>query len=651
MKYSGKTIAELETLAKSAGSDVFTLAAIKEELLRRKYRRDQKQQGEKRQARELRTSLSAEIGRILSASPERLDDFFSANDHVNVEVTSADQSTIVIQATRDQLIASLKSVFLIRIQHRGRWIAVDDYQPPTKTSNSVETRTLRPHNAQVVNRQQVIAPDLQIRTLLAPVKQLPSLTSEQQLATELFRTKDSLKINAFAGTGKTTTLMALAGSTSRSGLYLAFNRAIVNESKEKFPSNVQCDTTHALAFRSIRKQYKNPKKLTEHANAKRIVTDLDIPAIESVVHLEPYLVACLILATIKRFTLSRARSVREVKLPLWGVLSTIRDDSPMFQDLSEQVHTQAERVWAKMCSPQSTLPLGHDGYLKLWAMTSPKLQCDFLLVDEAQDTNDVLLDVFEKQSSQMVYVGDKYQQIYEWRGAVNALDKISTVNSCDLRQSFRFGPQIATVANKILAKLKATKHVIGSSQLNSILCNVDLPDVIIGRTNSGILTSVADLYGRGVKVYVEGGIGELKRLVGAIYDLEKFGSSTAPEFFGFHRWDEIVKYSETEAGKDLVSFVSLVNSLGKGKLWKIIASCEQSPDTANVTVSTAHRAKGREWNSVRLLNDFVAPETDESGNMKPLSDEDHRILYVAATRAKRQLDLGETASKYLGIHR
>jgi hypothetical protein len=26
----------------------------------------------------------------------------------------------------------------------------------------------------------------------------------------------------------------------------------------------------------------------------------------------------------------------------------------------------------------------------------------------------------------MIYVGDKYQQIYEWRGAVNAMEKIET---------------------------------------------------------------------------------------------------------------------------------------------------------------------------------------------------------------------------------
>ncbi|MDH2406059.1 UvrD-helicase domain-containing protein [Bradyrhizobium sp. SSUT18] len=72
------------------------------------------------------------------------------------------------------------------------------------------------------------------------------------------------------------------------------------------------------------------------------------------------------------------------------------------------------------------MPLGHDGYLKLWALSSHAIAADFILLDEAQDTNPVVLDVLRKQPAQMIYVGDKYQQIYEWRGAVNAMEKIET---------------------------------------------------------------------------------------------------------------------------------------------------------------------------------------------------------------------------------
>jgi superfamily I DNA/RNA helicase len=54
-------------------------------------------------------------------------------------------------------------------------------------------------------------------------------------------------------------------------------------------------------------------------------------------------------------------------------------------------------------------------------------------------------------------------------------------------------------------------------------------------------------------------------------------------------------------------------------------------EDADVTVSTAHKAKGREWDAVQLAGDF--PEPEKQG------DEELRLLYVACTRAKRELDI------------
>lgn len=67
---------------------------------------------------------------------------------------------------------------------------------------------------------------------------------------------------------------------------------------------------------------------------------------------------------------------------------------------------------------------------------------------------------------------------------------------------------------------------------------------------------------------------------------------------------------------------------------------------AEITVSTAHKAKGREWSSVRIGEDFTPPagqeETDENGTPLPgdIDDAEARLAYVAITRARHQLDLG-----------
>src|SRR5207245_1122854 len=69
-------------------------------------------------------------------------------------------------------------------------------------------------------------------------------------------------------------------------------------------------------------------------------------------------------------------------------------------------------------------------------------------------------------------------------------------------------------------------------------------------------------------------------------------------------------------------------------------------DSAQVTVSTAHRAKGREWSSVRIADDFTGPddldERDEDGTPLPgpVNLDEARLAYVAVTRARSQLDIG-----------
>ncbi|MEY9988519.1 superfamily I DNA/RNA helicase [Streptomyces sp. V4I8] len=66
--------------------------------------------------------------------------------------------------------------------------------------------------------------------------------------------------------------------------------------------------------------------------------------------------------------------------------------------------------------------------------------------------------------------------------------------------------------------------------------------------------------------------------------------------------------------------------------------------TAQVAVSTVHKAKGREWSHVRIAPDFSPPpETDvlEAAGRPipgPVNEAEARLAYVAVTRARRHLD-------------
>ena len=77
-----------------------------------------------------------------------------------------------------------------------------------------------------------------------------SLTTEQEkVVSTNVSLRQALKVVAFAGTGKTSTLYAYAKARPRETfLYLAFNKAIADEGRRKFPRNVECRTSHSLAF-------------------------------------------------------------------------------------------------------------------------------------------------------------------------------------------------------------------------------------------------------------------------------------------------------------------------------------------------------------------------------------------------------------------
>lgn len=71
-----------------------------------------------------------------------------------------------------------------------------------------------------------------------------------------------------------------------------------------------------------------------------------------------------------------------------------------------------------------------------------------------------------------------------------------------------------------------------------------------------------------------------------------------------------------------------------------IGTDPESKDNEKVTLSTIHSAKGLEWHSVFILsmNDGYIPSSRALGNEKEI-EEERRLLYVACTRAKRNLYL------------
>ncbi len=459
-------------------------------------------------------------------------------------------------------------------------------------------------------------------------------TSEQEIAVDIFIARKNMKVSAFAGTGKTSTLRFLSATANKErGLYLAFNRAISKEAKSVFNPKTDCRTTHSAALQQIRGQYAfSNKKLYADIGPKQLASVFELELYDAgVMSLEPDMMAHLILSTVRRFCQSGDDRISAKHAHLAGRALGLSDESKA--DLQELILHYAEQLWDEKSSEKSEMPLGHDGYLKLWSLSKPKLAYSFILLDEAQDTNPAVLSVLKAQSTQVIYVGDKHQQIYEWRGAENAMETIDAAEDAFLTTSFRFGPPLAAVATKILHALGETKRLEGNPNVETEILSEGAARAILTRTNAMLFREIVDALDNDRKPHIVGGTEEMKALLHDVDKLQKGVPGSLPEFFGFTNWRQVVEYAQRPEGESLNQFVNLVEQMGRGALWRAVLSVEPDESKADVAISTAHKAKGREWESVRLSEDFSSAEND-SGKI-PYSEA--RLFYVALTRAKNRL--------------
>jgi len=241
-------------------------------------------------------------------------------------------------------------------------------------------------------------------------------------------------------------------------------------------------------------------------------------------------------------------------------LSTQRWDS-----VNEYFCELANQLWVLMTDlSREDVALGHDGYFKLWSLSGPKLSHDFILVDEAQDSNAALLSVLAIQSSQVVYVGDRFQQIYEWRGAVNAMQSVTTQETAILSQSFRFGPEIAAAATQTLQTLDPSVEISGSVNRSTLRCSN--PDAFLARRNIDLIREAIIAQEMGKQFHIIGGTYEQLQLLKDVVRLKEGKKARHAEFFGFSNWNEVVASVEESDLSSLRTFVRIVEEFGENQL-------------------------------------------------------------------------------------
>ena len=443
-----------------------------------------------------------------------------------------------------------------------------------------------------------------------------------------------IKVNAFAGTGKTTTLVEIAkANKDKKILYLAFNKAIQEEAKTKFPKNTEVKTTHALAFYYMKllgyKNIKNNYRLTE---------------IKEILNLDTFEEAKIISNYFEFYCNSPITDINSLSLN-----SSILNKLIEFFNLMEN----------------KEIDITHSFYLKLFELYLKKKKIsikpyDIVLLDEAQDTNDVTISIFNQiPSKQKILVGDKHQQIYSFRNSINAMNKIKG-KELFLTHSFRFNETIANKANEILSTFKGeNKKIKGVGKTKEIKTTA-----YISRTNSELIGIIDKLIRKNIKFKTIRNPYEIFALAMNVFKYvteEKVDSN----FTYLKKLSPVPDYGllfEMALKTDDKELITAVNIAKKyqAKLFDLYQKTREfyyQNFDCNVFLTTAHTSKGLEWDRVIIEEDMpnlitnVIGKTFEELDENPIEDKDYLDEFISIQESANQKLIDEINLYYVALTR
>jgi hypothetical protein len=550
-------------------------------------------------------------------------------------------------------------------------------------------------------------------------------------------------VQALAGTGKTSTLEALAlrlqqQFPDKTIAYIAFNKSVQREAEGRMPSNVESKTQHAVAYGWADKWMKD--RSNDSTSLRRGDDVAGFLGIRN---------------TVRDASGGEPMSAKEQAMAAVKTVDTFAlsaEDVPDASHMPEKVRAMgpeaqaavldaANKIWADLNKPDGKMRYSLDHMRKQWALTKPDLsktgsglkrKADIIFMDEAQDTPKVMAHLMDQQTAQKVVVGDSNQNIYSsFTGSIDYMSQVQKDVELPLTKSWRFGPEVADIGNRFLELAEASTRVEGAGASSKIVSDMQEPDAILVRSNAGMLGEILSELEKGRTVGVPVGTKkDLQSLVASAAFLK--GQGDAPprmhdDLAAYRTWDEVV--AEADAGNaTMVKIANMVNTHGIGGLRSILNEIVEkggdglegfvlrktsdpnvstadgktfgnnnadylkqagfkfgaipgaepmksgknkgqprkgwlargtddeqramfqkakelaSGEAVDVTISTAHKSKGLEWNKVKIGDDFKGPKfNEETGETDMPSPEELRLGYVAVTRAKGELDPGSLA--------
>lgn len=452
-------------------------------------------------------------------------------------------------------------------------------------------------------------------------------TNEQQHILHLLSsTKSNLLINALAGTGKTSTLELIQNAASPPVLCLAFNRRIADEMIKRFRSTTSVRTLNGLGHRIWSAACAG--RLTLDPKKTQDLLRNSISSLPKSNRSEAYEIFWEVISAV-----GLAKSLGYVpdgKFPSAKRLITPTaffaslDESP--SDLARELIDEVLLASIKAAYAGS-IDYNDQVYMPaLFGGTYPRFP--LVLVDEAQDLSPVNHEMLQHLSrSRIIAVGDPWQSIYGFRGAVQSgMAKLKAnfgMTSADLSVSFRCPSEIVRAAHWRVPHMKWIKEGGRVARLRNPSANSFTDgSAIICRNNAPLFAVALRLLGASRSVSVSGSdIGP--RIISIMRRLgdESMNKEALLNEIESWRQEKLAKQSTT--ANDIADCMQVFAGFGDSLGQAISYADHLFAQKGTINLLTGHKAKGLEWNTVYHLDSFLLGESEQELNLR----------YVIQTRA------------------
>lgn len=480
-------------------------------------------------------------------------------------------------------------------------------------------------------------------------------TKEQDIIVEAIGKHNKVKVSARAGAAKTTTLVLAAQAYRVPSLYIAYNKHMAEEARNKFPEHVEVRTAHSYAYRSHADSIKHKLVRIPGVGGKYNNVCGTGSEVARYFKLAPFVVndqksvtsaamGYAVRSTVANFEYSGDYEIKEKHVSFREAEKVFKISGFNKKEYAHRVLKYARQLWDLRIDPKSDVMITHDTYLKLWQLSKPSLDgYEIIYVDEFQDMNGCLLEVILNHPGKVVGVGDDHQSIYGWRGSLNAM-QICDWPEYSLSKSFRFGQEVAEVAKDILLDNSGNRTIQFDGNENLTTKIVDKMEedqyTMIFRTNSLLIETALDLILQGKEVNMSIDVSDFKSMMSSANALRKGEMKNVKHqsFVPYVSWGELMDEVEASKDQEVKRIVKFINDGRYEEIMNALSSYKKS-DNPDIFLITGHKSKGLEFENVVLAEDFLPHEVDEKGNWIGFAGQEQNLLYVAATRAKNVLQL------------